>query len=198
MKYFGGMSLTSAFMCPTISSSTQHAMSMRKRIERGIFAASLLGCLWPQDIYARDKTGPDSPILKFMVVKEVLTRHGMILRPGEIYPGQRYPRRQIELNVANIAVLVLDDEVVVYQGPDSSEVVPVAELEENEKQQKQAKRELQSQNPDFYKYSTGKMSEADRRKLEAEASDAGMSVEEYTSLSGLDRYKARQRKTEDR
>lgn len=54
------------------------------------------------------------------------------------------------------------------------------------------KREAQKRNPDFYNYEEGRMSGADEKKLENQANSAGMSVEDYTSLSALDRFKADQ------
>jgi hypothetical protein len=54
------------------------------------------------------------------------------------------------------------------------------------------KREAREANPDFYAFQEGEMSGADRDKLQKSADAAGMSVEEYTGLSGLDRYAAKQ------
>jgi hypothetical protein len=149
------------------------------------------------DVFAGKDTGPNSPLLRFQVVKKWLTPDGMRLMPGEIYSGKRYPRN-VNLSVAGISVVVPSDYVVVVEGG-SSAPVTVEEIKAKEQQGKLDARELQRKNPEFHAYLTGKMSEADRKKLEAKAQEAGLSVEDYTSLSPLDRYKAIQaKKSSDR
>jgi hypothetical protein len=54
------------------------------------------------------------------------------------------------------------------------------------------KREAREANPVFYAFSEGEMSKADRDKLQKSAEAAGMSVEAYSELSRLGRFKADQ------
>jgi hypothetical protein len=140
------------------------------------------------NLEARDKTGPNSPTLRFQMVKPWL-RYPLRLEVGEIYSGQRYPK-DIALSVAGVMVVVPPDHVAVLGGA-GEQPISVAEIEQQEREKKRALRELQITNPDFHAYSTGAMSEADRRKLEAEATEAMMSVEEYTALSNMGRSKAK-------
>jgi hypothetical protein len=141
-------------------------------------------------------TGPNSPVLTFKMATKWLTPAGMILQPGETYRGKRYPRN-VALNVAGIQVVVPSDSVVVVvdsSATESGNGISIQELKAKEQIQQRDKQQMQVSNPDFYDYSTGKMSAADRGKLEKEAKEAGMSVEEYTKLNGMNRYKARQSK----
>lgn len=54
------------------------------------------------------------------------------------------------------------------------------------------RRERRDANPKFFDYEEGKISQADRKRLENNASEAGMSVEDYSALSGLDKFEADQ------
>ena len=67
-------------------------------------------------------------------------------------------------------------------------------IKEKERITQREMRSSQATNPDYHAYITGKMSGADRDKLEKRALGAGMSVKDYTALSPLERYKAGQRK----
>lgn len=158
--------------------------SIQLNVAIALSALAFLGT----NVEARDETGPKSPTLRFQMVKPWL-RYPMRLEVGEIYSGKRYPK-DVALSVAGVMVVVPPDHVVVLEGA-GEQPISVAEIEQRERERKGALRDLQVRNPDFHAYSTGKMSEADRGKLEAEASEAMMSVEEYTALSGLERSKAK-------
>ncbi len=138
---------------------------------------------------ARDRTGPKSPTLQFQMVKQWLV-DGMRLSVGDIYSGKKYPRN-VALSVAGRMVVVPFDYVVVIERVGTAPR-SIAEIEQEQRELKRSQREAQAKNPEFHAYTTGKMSEADRRKLEQRAKEAMMSVEDYTSLSGLERQKARQ------
>jgi hypothetical protein len=156
------------------------------RLKVGIAVTAL--ALVSMNLEARDETGPKSPTLRFQMVKSWL-RYPLRLEVGEIYSGKRYPR-DVALSVAGVMVVVPPDYVVVLEGA-GDQPTSVEEIEQRQREKKRALRELQATNPDFHSYLTGEMSEADQRKLEAEAREAMMSVEEYTALSNLERSKAR-------
>jgi hypothetical protein len=161
---------------------------MTSKVQVVALAIAFLSCSCGSS-EARDPTGPKSPTLQFQMLKQWLV-DGMRLSVGDVYPGKKYPRN-VALDVAGRMVVVPFDYVAVIEqagfAPRS-----IAELEQEQRELKHSQREAQAKNPEFHAYTTGKMSEADRRKLEQRAREAMMSVEDYTSLSGLERHKARQ------